>query len=459
MAYNLNIINDYKSDINRPNNLTWILEDLNLDKNNYRYLNRDCTIILNFLPCLFIPKIINGLTLVREDLFKYLINHIISKKHNLSQINFLLYDYIDMNKDSFYMIPEIDNDSNGNIIYKINKSKLNNELSVDKYGTKLPFFKINSEYKYNSIKENFIIINKVMNELGIDYKIIYEPTPYLPEYIKDNKKYNSYDIKSPLVYGLDTTDFEINYKHQFKLNSDISKEIDTISCKDEIQWLSSRYYESVYYIKNIISKINPLIQFGLGIDYYMTFGNYSSDTLLQLDKDKYSNFQEQILFNKNFIYPFVDFLFIDNLNYDYRIIPNSNTTDIHRVDIRNFNERIELVAKKFGYPLNKIHIRLSYFNETNESSSFIRNLFTNYSKFKNTHSFNYNIFDEYLYRNENNKNGSLNENNISDMTEYKSSVLEYIGRIHLDIKKCNRVSFNENNYNGNLLIPNLTLDI
>lgn len=57
------------------------------------------------------------------------------------------------------------------------------------------------------------------------------------------------------------------------------------------------------------------------------------------------------------------------------------------------------------------------------------------------------------------KNGSLNENNITDMTEYKSSILEYLEKIHLDIKDCNRVNFNENTYNGNLLIPNLTLDI
>ena len=459
MAYNSNVINDYKTDINRPNNLIWILDNLNCDKSLYKYLNRDCTIVLNFLPCLFIPQNINDVNLVKEDLFKYLINHVITKNHNLSQIYFLLYDYVDMSKDSFYMTPEIDSDSSGNITYKINKDKLNSELVIDKYGTKLQFFRINSEYKYNSIKENFKIIDKVMNELGIDYKIIYEPNPYLPEYIKDNKNFNSYNIKSPLVYGMNTTDFEINYKHAFKLNSDIVKDIDTISCKDEIQWLSSKYYEDIYYIKSIISNINPIIQFGLGIDYYMTFGNYSSDTLLQLDKDKYSNFQEQVLFNENFVYPFADFLFIDNLNYDYRIIQSSDSTDIHRIDIRTFNERIELVAKKFNYPLNKTHIRLSYFNDTKDTSSFIRNLLNNYSNFKNSHSFNYNMFDEYLYRNENNKNGSLNENNITDMTEYKSSILEYLEKIHLDIKDCNRVNFNENTYNGNLLIPNLTLDI
>ena len=60
-----------------------------------------------------------------------------------------------MSKDSFYMTPEIDSDSNGNITYKINKDKLNSELVIDKYGNKLQFFRINSEYKYNSIKENF----------------------------------------------------------------------------------------------------------------------------------------------------------------------------------------------------------------------------------------------------------------------------------------------------------------
>lgn len=107
MAYNSNVINDYKTDINRPNNLIWILDNLNCDKSLYKYLNRDCTIVLNFLPCLFIPQNINDVNLVKEDLFKYLINHVITKNHNLSQIYFLLYDYVDMSKDSFYMTPEI----------------------------------------------------------------------------------------------------------------------------------------------------------------------------------------------------------------------------------------------------------------------------------------------------------------------------------------------------------------
>ena len=454
MAYNKNIEDEF------PISLLTQISGLSNFFYNTVICNRDICINLNDYITLQRYEVKNGLELEGKDLFKYVLrNNYLQNYFNVTNINFFLYDYItsEINGSPFLSVRELFEDNNGNISYEVNMTKLNDELQEDIKGHHIPFFKVCSEYKFTAIEENFKIIDEVLNDLGISYKVIYVPNPYFPEY---SNHITNILADSPFVYGMDFNEFEEKYHHEFKLNSNRDKDIDTISCSDEVAWLSSKYYEDVYRVKNIIKNINPLVEFGLGIDFYTHFGNYCSDKLLLRDMNLYSNFQEQILFNEDFVYPFVDFLYVDNINYDYCIKPSKDDPELALVDTRTINERIDLVCTRYKYPLDKIEVGfLGGFSNSNEVSmirTIIDRIFYHFPYSLASVMFDENINRRYPVKESDisaKENYDLKKKIESFLVEEKTSVLEYLRKIYLIPVKGNLGSepFNLNYYNGTLL--------
>lgn len=322
------------------------------------------------------------------------------KQLNKSKIVFLLTDevlsktlvsnkYIQTRSVSFdflfYDSYEVVTDEDGNILTKI--KDLSGELITDIDKHPFPVFTLCNEYKLNKIKENLAKINEALVNVGIDYSIIYMPIQFIPEYIDLTTinimnlfKYKVDNYTSPIIYGLDTTEFKEKYGTDFVLNSNISKEIDTIKYAYEIEWLRSKYYEDVYQVKNIIKEINPLVKVELGIDYYMCMGIYPNDELLLTDSNLYSNFLEQLYTNSSLNFPFVDGIVLFNVLYDYIVGCNPNPTKEnsmkYMVDIRTINERIELFKKKYEYPYIDTSLMIDSYGKFNDSSIFtlIKNL-------------------------------------------------------------------------------------
>lgn len=456
MAYNKNIEDEFPlalpPQLSKISNLTYQTTD-----------NREISIVLNDYITLQKSYISDGLYLEGKDLFKYILKtNYLQNHNNVTHINFFLFDYTITNVDyPFLCYRELREDENHTISYEIDLEKMFKDLQEDINGNQIPFFKICSEYKFTAIKENFKIINDVLDDIGISYKVIYMPSPYFPEYINQIPKITA---NSPFVYGMDFEEFKEKYHHDFHLNSNISKNIDTISCKDEISWLSSKYYEDVYRVQNIIKDINPLVEFGLGIDFYTHFGNYCHDKLLLKDANLYSNFQEQILFNKDFMYPFADFLYIDCINYDYCIKPNSkDDPEMSLVDIRTINERLNLVCARYKYPLNKIEIGFLKAISGNDDLSFLNTInkgifsFSPYSliSLMNDEKIS-RRFPKYLYETEDTsskENYEIKKKVNSFLVEEKSSILDYLKKIYLiptTSSQCN-IPFNLSDYNGMLL--------
>lgn len=436
MAYNANL-NMYTK--RRPNHVEVL--------NEYNVGNREISLNLNkSFPSLSKPLKDGEFTYKDEELIEYLLGTKVLMSSNIAHINFFLYDYV----CDFLTDYEIGT----NVLNEIDllAKSVEGELVSDINGHILKYFKLGSEYKMEVIDKSFKLIDKTLSNLGISYKLIYIPTPCIPDYI------HTESISSPAVYGYNFTEFENKYLHKFELNSNNVEKIDVLHCQDEIDYLSSKYYEDIFRVKSIIKSINPLIEVGLGIDYYLHIGNYCHDDLLLLDKNLYSNFQEAIVTNPLLNYPFMDFLYVDNLNYDYTISSNGNDT-LALVDIRTINERINLVAEKYSYPLDKIEIGfLDVYGDdyNNRKYSFLLPLKENLEFRANTYDIlNIMLYEDILRFNLTNQNNVTykldTKNTASYIAERKTSILSYIGKIYIK-DTFNMNVFDEDKYNSYLLV-------
>lgn len=270
-----------------------------------------------------------------------------------------------------------------------NVTKDQNDYQRDYYGNELFLFPLNINEKFELWGKELENLFKFLDQYGIKYEVAYNPFGFIPHYIKNislNAYYpysnysngkTSFDLghfdifknvrsNSSSMYcynNRNVNDYEDKYKKDFPLIND-NHNYNIIHNDTLIEFMQFQLYSDYRKMKETIKRINPTVQFGICYDLYLTTGNITDKNLANYNP-LYGPFQKEIMFPKELCNPFADFIRVEGLDYDYRLLCGNNSNIIlfkdnvnyvGRYDIRTINERIYSVIEPLNYTLDHTEV-------------------------------------------------------------------------------------------------------